>query len=164
MNPIFERTSIRQWTDEPVSKEQIEQILKAAMEAPSAVNSQPWEFVVVTNPEVKEELSTVSPYAHCAANAPVVLGLICRKENSCPEYNEIDMGICIENILLEITTLGLGGVCLGIAPEKERVEAMDKILNIPDTKESFALIAFGHPKHSAPQVDRYDPSRITWIR
>ena len=164
MNPIFERTSIRQWTDELVSIEQIDQILKAAMQAPSAVNSQPWEFVVITNQEVKEELSKVSPYAHCAAQAPVVLGLICRKENSCPEYNEIDMGICIENILLEITTLGLGGVCLGIAPEKDRIKAMDKILKIPNTKESFALIALGHPKHIAPQVDRYDSNRITWIR
>lgn len=164
MNPIFERTSIRQWTDQPVEDSLIDQILKAAMQAPSAVNSQPWEFVVITNPELKQKLSQVSPYAHCAANAPVLLALLCRKENSCPEYNEIDMGICIENILLEVTTLGLGAVCLGIAPEPERIEAMDQLLNVPDTQMSFALIPIGYPKTTHPQVDRYDPNRITWIR
>ncbi len=70
-NPIFKRTSIRQWTNEPVSDEQILNILKAGMQAPSAMNSQPWQFIVVTNPELKKKLSEVSPYSHFAANAPV---------------------------------------------------------------------------------------------
>lgn len=164
MNPIFERTSIRQWTDQPVEDTLIDQLLKAAMQAPSAVNSQPWEFFVITNSELKKKLSEVSPYSHFAAQAPVLLGLVCRKENSCPEYNEIDMGICIENILLEATTLGLGAVCLGIAPEKDRMEAMAQLLDLPETKEAFALIPVGYPKSTHPQVDRFDANRITWIR
>lgn len=114
MNPIFKRTSIRQWTDEPVSREQILDLLKAGMQAPSAVNSQPWEFAVVTDPEVKKRLSEISPYSHFAADAPVIIALLCRKENSCPPYNQIDMGICTENILLE-ASLVLAPSCLAYA-------------------------------------------------
>lgn len=164
MNPIFERTSVRQWTDEPVEEAAINEILKAAMAAPSAVNSQPWEFIVITNPEVKKQLSMVSPYSHFAANAPVLLALACRKKNSCPEYNAIDMGICIENILLEVVEQNLGAVCLGIAPEADRMEAMAKILNLDDSLEAYALIPIGHPARSQKQTNRFDPSRITWIR
>lgn len=163
MDPIFERTSVRSWSDQPVEKEKITQILKAAMQSPSAVNSQPWEFVVVTDPALKQKLAQVSPYAHCAAKAPVVLALLCRKENACPEYNEIDMGICIENILLEVEEQGLGAVCLGIAPEAERVEAMDRLLEVDPSRYSFALIPFGYPKKEQIPVDRYDPARVQWI-
>ena len=164
MNPIFERVSVRQWTDEPVDEQAVNEILKAAMAAPSAVNSQPWEFIVITSPEVKKKLSQVSPYAHFAANAPVLLALVCRRENACPEYNEIDMGICIENILLETVAQNLGAVCLGIAPQADRMEAMAKILKLDDSKEAFALIPIGHPAREPKPADRFDPSRITWIR
>lgn len=163
MNPIFERTSIRSWSDEPVDEETVLTILKAGMQAPSAVNSQPWQFAVVRNPEVKKRLADISPYAHCAAEAPVVLAILCRKENACPPYNQIDMGICIENILLEITAQNLGGVCLGIAPLEDRMKEMADVLHLSDDVEGFALIPFGHPKAVHAQMDRFDPSRITWI-
>lgn len=163
MDPIFERSSIRAWTDEAVDEETILTILKAAMQAPSAVNSQPWQFIVVRNEAVKKQLADLSPYAHFAGQAPVILALLCRKENACPLYNEIDMGICIENILLEITEQKLGGVCLGIAPIEERMKAMAEVLHVPDSLDAFALIAFGHPKGTYKPVDRFDPSRIQWI-
>lgn len=164
MNPIFERVSIRQWTDQPVEEEKILDLLKAAMQAPSAVNSQPWEFIVITSPEMKKALSQISPYSHFAANAPVLLALICRKENACPEYNEIDMGICIENILLEATELNLGAVCLGVAPEADRMAAMARLLHLPEDKEAFALIPVGYPKSVPVPKDRFDANRIQWIR
>jgi len=163
-NPIFKRTSIRQWTNEPVSDEQILNILKAGMQAPSAMNSQPWQFIVVTNPELKKKLSEVSPYSHFAANAPVLLAVICRKENTCPPYNAIDMGICIENLLLEATAQNLGAVCLGVAPLTDRMEYLADVLNLDDSVEPYALIPVGHPAHESKVVDRFDESRITWIR
>ena len=163
MNPIFKRTSIRQWTDEPVSREQILDLLKAGMQAPSAVNSQPWEFAVVTDPEVKKRLSEISPYSHFAADAPVIIALLCRKENSCPPYNQIDMGICTENILLEAVELGLGAVMLGVCPLQDRMDAMAEILDLPEGVEAFGLIPVGHPKAEKEQVSRFDESRIRWI-
>lgn len=161
-DPIFTRTSIRQWTEEPVEKETVLTLLRAAMAAPSACNSQPWEFIVVTDEKLKKELSLISPYSHFADKAPVMIALLCRKENSCPAYNEIDMGICIENILLEADEQGLGAVCLGVAPLKDRMDAMAKILDLPDGLEAFALIPVGHPQKQPAIHDRFDESRITW--
>ena len=60
---IFTRVSIREFTDEPVSDEQVERLMEAAMAAPSAGNQQPWEFVLTRDPHVKEELAACSPYA-----------------------------------------------------------------------------------------------------
>lgn len=164
MDPIFERVSIRQWTDQPVEEEKIEQILKAAMQAPSAMNAQPWQFIVVTSQAMKDKLAAISPYAHFAAKAPVLLALLCRKENRCPEYNQVDMGICIENILLEATEQSLGAVCLGVAPLQDRMAYMKEALQLGDDVEGFALIPIGYPKEEHPQTERYDPSRIAWIR
>lgn len=109
MNAIFHRTSVRQFQNKPVEEEKIEQILRAAMAAPSAGNQQPWEFYVITNPKTIQTLSQCSVYAGCAANAPVVLVPCLRTEGLIfPQMGEIDMAIATENILLEITELGLG--------------------------------------------------------
>jgi nitroreductase len=73
MNSIFSRVSIRKYQDKPVEKEKIEAILRAAMQAPSAANQQPWEFYVVTNKEKLEALSKVHPYAGMTKNAPAAI-------------------------------------------------------------------------------------------
>lgn len=111
MNAIFQRISVRKYQNRPVEPEKIDKILRAAMAAPSAGNQQPWEFYVVRNPATIQELSQCSPYAGCAANAPVVLVPCLKKEGlRFPILGEIDLAIASENILLEITELGLGGV------------------------------------------------------
>ena len=73
MNEIFKRISVRKFEDRPVEQEKIEQILKAAMAAPSAGNQQPWEYYVVRDRETILALSKCSPYSGCAANAPAVI-------------------------------------------------------------------------------------------
>ena len=165
MNEIFKRTSIRKYEDRPVEKEKIEKILRAAMAAPSAGNQQPWEFYVVTNKKMIEELSNASQYAGCAKGAPVVLVPCYMSEGiKRPEYAQIDLSIACENILLEITALGLGGVWLGIAPVKEREEKVEKIIGLnKQGLHAFALIALGYPAEEKVQQDRYDDSRIHYL-
>ncbi|MBQ8995043.1 MAG: nitroreductase family protein [Oscillospiraceae bacterium] len=164
MKEIFERVSIRKYKDMPLEKEKIEQILKAAMAAPSAGNQQPWEFYVVTNREKIQELSETHRYSSCAANAPVVLVPVYKTtEIWLPDYAPVDLAIACENILLEITALGLGGVWLGIYPQMERVEKVDKILNLEEGKHAFALIPFGYPAESREQQDRFDENRIHYL-
>ena len=126
MNSIYSRVSIRKYQDRPVEREKTEAILRAAMQAPSAANQQPWEFYVVTNREKIVALSKCHKYAGCAANAPVLIVPVYRKEGVwLPEYEQIDMAIAQENIWLETDSLGLGGVWLGIAPQEERMKAVD---------------------------------------
>ena len=165
MNAIFHRTSVRQFQNKPVEEEKMEQILRAAMAAPSAGNQQPWEFYVITNPKTIQKLSQCSVYAGCAANAPVVLVPCLRTEGLIfPQMGEIDMAIATENILLEITELGLGGVWLGIAPLTDRIEKVDSILDLKDKLHAFALIPIGYPVQQHSQQDRFDIDRIHFIR
>ena len=114
MNSIFSRVSIRKYQDKPVEKEKIEAILRAAMQAPSAANQQPWEFYVVTNKEKLEALSKVHPYAGMTRNAPAAIVSVYRKECALPDYAQIDLAISMENLWLETNAQGLGGVWLGI--------------------------------------------------
>ena len=164
MDEIFERVSIRKYLDKTVEKEKIEKILRAAMAAPSAGNQQPWEFYVVTDKEKIKALSECSPYSGCAANAPVVLVPCYRTEGLMfPEFDTIDLSIATENAWLEITSLGLGGVWLAVAPIEDRVEKVKAVLDIPDSLVPFALLPFGYPAEDRPQQDRYDEARVHYV-
>ena len=164
MNSIFHRVSIRRYQDKPVEEEKIEAVLRAAMQAPSAANQQPWEFYVVTDKEKIKELAAVSPYATPAANAPVVIVPVYRKDCILPMYAEIDLSIAVENMWLETDAQGLGGVWLGIAPREERMAAIETVLSIPDGLRAFALFPLGYPAEERLQQNRYDESRIHHIR
>ncbi len=164
MEAIFKRISVRKFEDTPVEQEKIEKILRAAMAAPSAGNQQPWEYYVVTDKEVLRKLAACSPYSGCAANAPAAIVPCLRAEGLMfPELGEIDLSITTENILLEITELGLGGVWLAVAPFEDRMAIADAALGIGEKLHAFALVPFGYPAESRPQQDRYDESRVHYI-
>ncbi len=132
MDSIFHRISVRRYEDKQVEKEKLIQILRAGMQAPSACNQQPWEFYVVTNPEKIKALSKATPYAGCAASAPVVIVPVYRKEGLiAPDFAQIDLSIAQENMWLETDAQGLGGVWIGIAPMEEQMEEVHKLLELP---------------------------------
>ena len=126
MNQIFTRVSIRKYQDRPVEKEKTEAILRAAMQAPSAGNQQPWEFYVVTDKKKLTVLSQVHPYAGMTKNAPAAIVAVYRTDCRMPEYAQIDLAIAMENLWLETDAQGLGGVWLGIAPKEERMKAVEE--------------------------------------
>ena len=166
MNAIFHRVSIRKYKEQEVEQEKIERMLRAAMAAPSACNQQPWEYYVVTNKNKIEALSKTSPYAGCAKHAPLVFVACYRKEEGiiAPSYQEIDLSASVENLLLEADELGLGAVWMGIAPGIERMEAVRKVLDLPERLNAFALIPCGYPAESRPQQDRYEEMRVHYVR
>ena len=164
MNEIFSRVSIRKFEDIPVEQEKITQILKAAMQAPSAGNQQPWEFCVVTDKEKIQALSEISPYAACAANAPVVI-VPCYRTNGLrwDETVLLDLSCATENLLLEAVSLGLGAVWLCAAPLQDRMTKAEAALGNPDGLRVFALVPVGYPAESRSQQDRFDESRIHYV-
>ena len=165
MDAIFKRISVRKYEDRPVEPEKVEKILRAAMAAPSARNQQPWEFFVVTSKEKIQELSQCSQYASFLKDAPLAIVPCCRKTGlASPHYGGIDLSIATEHILLEAAELGLGTCWMGIAPVRERMDAVNRVLGNPENLEAFALVACGYPAEERPQQDRYDESRIHWIR
>ena len=163
MNSIFHRISVRKYQNRPVEKEKIDMILRAAMQAPSAVNQQPWEFYVVTNREKLASLSNVHCFAKMVKDAPVCIVTAYRVQCALPPYAQIDMSIAMENLWLETDALGLGGVWLGIAPIEDRMKAVEEIIGMPTELHAFGLFPLGYPAEERAQQDRYDASRIHTI-
>ncbi len=164
MNEIFTRVSIRKFDDRPVEPEKITQLLKAAMQAPSAGNQQPWEFYVVTDKDKIRALSEISPYAACAKNAPAVIVPCYRTEGlRWSETVLIDLSCATENLLLEIDSLGLGGVWLCAAPLEDRMTKAEAVIGNPEGLRAFAVVPVGYPAESKTQRDRFDESRIHFL-
>ena len=163
MKEIFERVSIRKYTDQPVEEEKILAILRAAMAAPSAGNQQPWEFFVVQDRGMLEALAAVTPYSSCTKAAPLAIVSAYREKLWAPDYAQIDMSIAMENLWLTCTEQGLGGVWLGIAPIEERMKTVEAIVGIPEGLRAFAIFPLGYPAEKRAQQDRFDQSRIHFV-
>jgi len=163
MEAIFNRRSVRKYADQPVEGEKVEKILRAAMQAPSAGNQQPWEFLVVQDKESLAKLAKMSPYAGPIAKAPLAIIMLGNSDGMMfPESWEHDMGAAAENALLEAVALGLGGVWLGVLPFEERMDHIRGQFSLPEKVTPFAVLAVGYPdKEDANHfVDRYKEERV----
>ena len=161
MNLIFSRASVRTFDGRKVEPEKVELLLRAAMAAPSACNQQPWEFVVAAGQDTLAKLAECSPYAGCLRQAPLGIAVCMRTEGlRAPDYTQIDASAATENLLLEAVDLGLGAVWLGIAPGRERMEAVRQVLGLPETIQPFCLVACGYPDKPVVPAGRYDAARV----
>jgi len=159
LETIFARRSIRQYTDEPVTEEQIQKLLEAAMAAPSANNSQPWHFVVVQDREQLRRLADAHPYGRMQAHAALSVA-VCADPSLSPRYWVQDCSAATENLLLAATALGLGAVWLGVYPREGRVAHIREILGIPEHIQVLCLVAIGHPAEKKPPRTQYNPQRV----
>lgn len=165
METIFKRRSIRRYEDKQVENEKIEKLLRAAMQAPSAGNQRPWEFIVVKDKETLKRLSNVSPYSNMVATANLAIVLLSNKDYmKYPEYWQQDMAAATQNLLLEASYLGLGAVWLGIAPLKERMEYVKEIFDLPENVDVFAIVPIGYPLEENKFIDRFEQERIKFER
>ena len=142
--------------------EKIEKLLRAAMQAPSAANQQPWEFIVIQDKAALEKLSEVSPYSKPVATSGVTFILVAN-ENALivPTAWQQDMSAAAENLLLEATELDLGGVWFGVATSEVVTEAVGKLYALPSHIKPFAMIAVGYPDgQSNVFVDRYKAEKV----
>lgn len=165
MSLIFKRHSVRRFHDEKVSDEKIENLLKAGMQAPSACNAQPWEFIVVSKAEDKQAISEMHQFAKPAANAShLIITLGNLNESKVHGMIEQDLGACNENILLQATHEGLGAVWLGFHPIEDRVLKLKEYLDIPDYCIPFSVICVGYPAQDGEVKLRYDQSKVHFDR
>jgi len=155
---IFTRRSIRQYTEEPVSREQLHQIVKAGTWAPSGLNNQPWRFVTVHTAEMRNELAKQTKYTHVIARAGACIAVFIDKSAM---YHEVkdhqSMGACIQNMLLAAHGLGLGAVWLGEI--LKNADAVRSLLGLSEDMELMAVVALGHPapgKHTSSRKDLSD--------
>jgi nitroreductase len=167
MDTIDTRRSIRTYTDQLVENDKIEKLLRAGMQAPSAANQQPWEFLVIQDKETLDILSLMSPYSRLASKAPLVIIPLGNVDRMKIEENwQQDMSAATENILLEAVELNLGAVWLGVAPSEERMDYLSNCFDLPPNLKPFAIIAIGYPLKGSENkfVDRYDETRVHFER
>ncbi|HYX08998.1 MAG TPA: nitroreductase family protein [Bacteroidales bacterium] len=159
---ITSRRSIRKYTGEPLLEGQIEQLLECGMYAPSAVNCQPWHFIVIDEKELLQKMSEIHPYASMLPGAAAAI-LVCGDENRAhtKDYWPVDCAAATENILLAAHGTGLGAVWLGIYPREERIEAFTKLFSLPAHIHPFSLISLGYPaEEKKKRTDRFDTEKI----
>lgn len=148
LKPILERRSYRVYKDQPVPDDVVETLLRAGMYAPSAMNSQPWEFLVIKDPEKKEKVSNLVSYWSMLKKAPLgilVMANINGYRAATKEFFVQDCSASTENILLAAQAQGLGGVWLGLYPKEDKMQKIREIYGIPDNIIPFSLISIGYP-------------------
>ena len=161
IDAILTRRSIRKYTNQPVSDEQTEILLKAAMYAPSAVNTQPWHFIVFRDKTTAEKITAFHPNAHMIKNASLGI-LVCFdiKVQHDMGYGELDCSAATQNILLAAHGLGLGAVWIGIFPRKNRIVSIKELFSLPENITPLALVAVGYPDERKIAPSRYRTDRV----
>lgn len=162
---IRARHSIRKYQKGAViPREHVERLLEAAMLAPSACNSRPWEFVVISNEELKEKITQIHPHTQMLKTASLAI-VVCGKpdlqEGACSGFWPQDCGAAIQNLLLEATDLGYGCCWCGVYPVAERVEAFRSLLHVSSTP--LAVVAVGKPDEAPAARGWFDPARVTYL-
>jgi nitroreductase len=164
MDVIFSRRSIRAYQERKVEHELLIKLLQAAMAAPTAANAQPWEFVVVDDPEQMAAIRQAMPFGHYQAPAAIV---VCGNpeiaNNSAGKlYWVQDCSAAMENILIAAAGLGLGTVWLGVYPLESRVEAIRKVFNMPANVTPLGIAYVGYPAEQKEARTQYEERRVYW--
>jgi nitroreductase/flavin reductase (DIM6/NTAB) family NADH-FMN oxidoreductase RutF len=166
LDNIATRVSVRSYLDKPVEDAKIEQLLRAGMAAPSAMNKQPWHFVVVTDKQQLAALAKANPYAGMAAKAPLAI-VVCGDMNkalsgNAREFWMQDCSAATENILLAANAMGLGAVWTGTYPSEERVKAVSKELQLPKKLIPLNTIVIGYPDGENTPKDKWKPANVSY--
>ena len=162
---ILTRTSIRKFTDQPVSDETIHTILRAGMSGPSCVNARDWSFIVVKDRNTLNKMADANGRPaeplRGADFGVLVCGDLERAFPRAQEYWVVDGSIAAQNMILAAKALGVGSVWLGTWPQMNRVEALRALFNLPETQVPHSVIAFGYPaEQPAPRAPEWEEDRV----
>lgn len=166
-NPVIEtiqtRRSVRQFKREPISEEILNQILESGLWAPSGKNNQPWQFAIIRDSKLKESLAALTHSQSIILGAPVCIAIFLDLSRVYDRTKDVQaIGACIQNMLLTIHSLGLGGVWLGeILKNKEEVR---KLLGAGKDLELMAVVAFGHSAKRSGDGERDSLGKKVFLR
>lgn len=161
---LMTRVSVREFTGEKISAEQIDTLLRAAMAAPSALNKQPWAFVVVTDEKIIAQLGEALPSSRCS-NHPACAFIPCGDlsktiEGDLAAFWINDVSAATENLLLAAHAMGLGAVWTGLHPDMNRVTMVQQLLGLPEHIIPLCVVPVGVPAEQPAVKDKYKPENI----
>ncbi len=155
---IMKRRSIRKYTEAPISDEQVQILLQAAMAAPSGSDIRPWAFIVVRDAIRRQALAELHRWSAMCAEAPLVIAVL--GDPTASDHWIEDCSAAVENLLLTVTGLNLGAVWVAVYPRPEREDHVRKVLNIPESLRVLCLIPIGHPAEEKPPRTRYEENKV----
>ena len=160
-NCILKRRSIRKYTQQTIPDQLLTELLLAGMNAPSAGNEQPWQFIIINDHTLLKKIPTFHPHSHMLIEAQQAI-LVCADTTleTHKGYYPLDCSAATQNILLAAHAKKLGACWLGIYPREERIIGMRKLLNIPQHIIPFALISLGYPREKKETSHPYNKSRV----
>lgn len=164
INTIMTRVSVREFTGEKISEAQLDTLLRAAMAAPSAINKQPWAFIVVTDEEKIAALGEALPYSRCS-NKPAVAIIPCGDlskaiEGEMANFWINDVSAATENLLLAAHAMGLGAVWTGLHPDMNRAKMVQDMLGLPEHIIPLCVVPVGVPAEKPEIKDKFKPENI----
>jgi nitroreductase len=160
---MHSRRSHRSYTGAAIPDEDLDRILAAAMQAPSAHDSRPWEFVILRNRETVRRIVTLIPsLIYIEKAAALILNCMNTRADATepPEINLMSMSCCAHTELLAAEALGYGAVWIGLMHEGDRAGIFKRLLGLPEQCQAFNMVAVGVPSMQIPREDRFDPKRI----
>ncbi len=164
---IMTRTSVRQYQpNRTISKDTIQLLLRAAMAAPTAVNCQPWQFIVVDDREALDSLASALPYAKMLKDASIAIvtcGDLSKAFEPEPSFWIQDLSAATENLLLAAHSLGLGAVWTGGFPT-ERMKTISEHFNLPSNIIPLAVVPIGYPLGDQQPKDKWNPDVVHYNR
>lgn len=161
---IMTRVSVREFTGEKITEAQIDTLLRAAMAAPSAINKQPWAFIVVTDEEVIAQLGEALPYSRCS-NHPAIAVIPCGDLSKAipgemANFWINDVSAATENLLLAAHAMGLGAVWTGLHPDMNRAKLVQEMLDLPEHIIPLCVVPVGVPAEQPDIKDKYKEENI----
>ena len=164
MECIYKRRSIRKYCDRPIDDEILLTLIKAATAAPTACNSRPWEYIIITDKEVKSEIKKKMYFAQYEAPAMIVACGNMKLAMSGPVKNYWiqDCSAAIENILLAATSMGLGSLWVGLYPVESSIRPLYKILDLPEEVIPLGIVYLGYPAEEKEPRTQFDEKHVYW--
>jgi nitroreductase len=162
---IHNRKSVRHFQSGDVKKEDLQEMIKAGMAAPTARDLRPWQFLVITEKEILQKLADELPYAKMLHDVPaaiVVMGDATVKSPSGQSYWLQDTCAATENILLAAEALGLGAVWTALYPYEDRMDPVVEACKIPEHLVPLNIIPVGIPEGTDKPKDKWEPEKIHW--
>ena len=161
---IMTRVSVREFTGEKISEAQLDTLLRAAMAAPSAINKQPWAFIVVTDEAKIAALGEALPYSRCSRK-PAVAIIPCGDlskaiEGEMANFWINDVSAATENLLLAAHAMGLGAVWTGLHPDMNRAKMVQEMLGLPEHIIPLCIVPVGVPAEQPEIKDKFKPENI----